>query len=118
MKGYLVKLVRDRIGERVGPARGFHYEAIEFKDQHVRLLREKLGEEVVEYLCDPSLGELVDILQALEDLAVVDLGKSWMEVEDAADRKFRERGGFRNGTVMIATDEGYNGEPRPEWGEG
>lgn len=101
--GYRIKLVRDRV-EEIGPGRAFTYKPCRNRDEHVHLLRQKLGEEVVEYLLDPSVGELADILEVIESLAWLDLGVTWEEIDQAADQKFRERGGFREGTVMEAVE--------------
>lgn len=115
---YVVKLVRDRIAERVGGDPRFHYKKLDgpFRhEQHVKLLRAKLMEEATEYLLDPSVGELADVLEVCEALARVDLGVSPIDVINAQREKREERGGFEDGTVMVATDDGAVAERRPEW---
>lgn len=104
MSGYIVKLVRDRVGDRVGPARGFQYDRCLDRDQHSRLLRAKLLEEVGEYLLDPSIGELADVYEVVYALAIVDLGVDVVAVGHAARAKRLERGSFTDGTIMVATD--------------
>lgn len=99
MRRRLVKLVRDRIGGHLGTTT-VSYEPIDDHEEHVRRLRGKLIEESVEYLLSPSVGELADVVQAVEDLAVVDLGVEMGEVLDKAQRKADERGGFGRGTGM------------------
>lgn len=118
MSGYIIKLVRDEVGERVGPARSFHYERVANYDQHVRLLRAKLLEEAGEYLTAPQeidrFKELVDLYQVIVDLAKIDLGVDFGLIQEAANFKAEERGRFLQGTIMVATDEGYQSE---SWGE-
>jgi predicted house-cleaning noncanonical NTP pyrophosphatase (MazG superfamily) len=115
--GYVVKLVRDRVHQRIGGNRDILYERVGSRQDHVRLLRAKLVEEVGEYLIDPSRGELADIFEAVRSLAVVDQRTSMLEIEEIADAKVIERGGFLEGMVMVATDDGAVGEKRPEWTE-
>jgi predicted house-cleaning noncanonical NTP pyrophosphatase (MazG superfamily) len=110
MSDYVVKLVRDRIPEIVPPdgvlaQHGVIRGALDYVElghaNHVRWLRKKIGEEVLEYLMDPSVGELADILEAVWSLATVDLGVSFEAVLEAAVRKRRERGGFTGGVAMV-----------------
>ncbi len=96
---YRIKLVRDRVHE-VGPAREFTYRPVRDRAEHVELLRQKLGEEVVEYLLNPSLGELADVYEAIRALGRVDLGVDPFEIGMEADRKLEERGAFDQGLVM------------------
>lgn len=114
--GYPIKLVRDNIEhalraradeEDVAPT--LTYERIEDRAdapeqgrvEHVKWLRKKLVEEAAEYLLDPGVGELADILAAIRALAIVDLGVSWHAVQAEEMRKHQERGGFVKGTVMV-----------------
>lgn len=122
MKGYVVKLVRDRIGERVGPERSFHYQRVRSSDEHARLLREKLLEEAGEYLMAPHRearrAELADLLEVIDALARVDCDCSITDIWNLQREKRDQRGGFEDGTIMVATDDGWSGDPRPGWGEG
>ena len=101
--GSPIKLVRDRVSE-VDTSEGITYRQVRDRAEHVKLLREKMGEEAVEYLVTPSLAELVDAAQALRNLAAVDLGVTWEEVEAARIAKYQERGGFLQGTVMVTVE--------------
>lgn len=99
--GYPIKLVRDHIGERLGNDGTITYEPIHDEAVHVGLLRRKLVEEAVEYLTDPSIAELADVLEAVWSLAAVDLKAPFEVVERRAKTKRQERGGFKRGMVMV-----------------
>lgn len=104
-EGYPIKLVRDRVSD-IDTSEGLRYRRVRDRDEHVKRLRAKLVEEVGEYLIDPSVGELADISQAVEDLARADLGVSEVEVWNAKREKFEERGGFSEGVVMETIERG------------
>jgi predicted house-cleaning noncanonical NTP pyrophosphatase (MazG superfamily) len=89
----LVKLVRDRIGEFLGDST-VSYEPITDRDDPIGSLRLKLIEEAVEYLRDPCIGELADVLAVVEALADADLGCGFQAVDREAEAKYHERGGF------------------------
>lgn len=98
---YLVKLVRDRVGDLLGDQTVL-YQPITDHDEAVKQLRAKLVEEAVEYIQQPSLEELADVLEVVKALALVDLGESWIDVEGVAEMKERARGGFRGLVGMFA----------------
>ncbi len=79
------------------------------RDEHAARLRAKLVEEVGEYLAQPSIGELADILEVVHALAYVDVGRTFAAVEQERDRKWHERGGFNRGLVMETVEP----EPAP-----
>lgn len=89
----LVKLVRDKIPEKVGDQRVV-YSDIPSRDEFVNALRQKLLEEVAEYLADPCVGELADILEVVQTLAVYDLEISLEHLEFGRREKYLENGGF------------------------
>lgn len=126
--GYVVKLVRDRIAERVGEDRSFHYEPVSNREQHAKLLLAKLLEEVGEYMVATDsaekAAELADVLDICRALAWVDVHgaaammtpeQAWKVIEVLSREKTKERGGFERGTLMVATDDGAVGDTRPEW---
>lgn len=99
--GYPIKLVRDSIGARLGGEGTITYEPVGDQETHIALLRRKLIEEAAEYLLDPSVSELADVLEVVWALSYVcHDGASAVEVE--AMRKARERGSFIDGVVMVA----------------
>lgn len=95
----LVKIVRDKMGPWLADEPAV-YRRITDPEIAVRELRKKLGEEVVEYLLDPCVGELADVLDVCRALANRDLGISWAEVENEAAAKGRERGTFHAAVGM------------------
>ena len=100
---YLVKVVRDRVQESM--LNGEHrivYKRIVDRAELVEFLKRKLGEELIEYMLNPSVDELGDILATTAALAKHDLHVDWIEVEAAATAKYRRRGGFEIGTGMYA----------------
>ena len=101
---YVVKLVRDKVGDLLAGDNRVTYEPAEehlSHDEIIQLLRAKLIEEATEYLLNPSVGELADVLTVVEALAYEDLGCGLNRVQVEAMRKLEERGGFDSGTVMI-----------------
>lgn len=98
---YPIKLVRDDIGRRLGGDGTITYEPIADRGEHIKRLRRKLVEEALEYLTDPSVGELADVLAVARALAEIDLEVPWADVTHAEAKKRSERGGFLRGTVMV-----------------
>lgn len=100
---YLIKLVRDDVEASMeNPQHGIVYKPIENRALLIASLRRKLGEEAVEYLVNPGISELADILDAVEALAELDLGVEITDVEIFAEKKRMSRGGFRGGMGMWA----------------
>lgn len=103
--GYPIKLVRDNIGERLGGEGTITYEPALDEETHIALLRRKLIEEAVEYLANPCVGELADVLEVVWSLARVDLRAPFAAVSERAKTKRIERGGFDRGMVMVGHHE-------------
>lgn len=99
--GYPIKLVRDHVGEALGGEGTISYEPIVDQDEHVALLRRKLVEEAAEYLANPSVEELADVLEVVWSLHRVDLRVPFEVVKQRAAAKRTERGGFDRGMVMV-----------------
>lgn len=99
--GYPIKLVRDHIGARLGGEGTITYAPVEDDAEHVALLRRKLIEEAVEYLTNPCVAELADVLEVVWSLARVDLRTNPSVVSARASTKRIERGGFDRGMVMV-----------------
>lgn len=119
---YPVKLVRDGVAKYLDGS--LTYEPTENREEYIRLLRAKLVEEAVEYIQDPSLSELGDVLEVVRALAENDLGSSLTDVLRFAERKFLDRGGFTgpafdSGTVMVVrttAPENFTGANEPRGG--
>ncbi len=94
-----VKLIRDKL-EPHSP--DIHLESVKHCHwMYAALLVSKLHEEVAEVankMDDPS--EYADVLQALIKVAELN-GLTWGSVLDARADKFRERGKFSSGKVMV-----------------
>lgn len=93
------KLIRDKIPDLVQDAReqiAFHYASDE---EYNKALREKLVEEVGEFLQNPSPEEMADILEVLDALCIMyDMDPAM--IQDAKDKKFLERGGFDQKIIL------------------
>lgn len=93
------KLVRDGIPEyikRKGGVPMFHNAG---ESEYWEKLKEKLGEEVAEFLKDENIDELADIFEVLE--AIRDYKKFSVEdVESAKNKKAAERGKFKNRIIL------------------
>ncbi|RLE81911.1 MAG: phosphoribosyl-ATP pyrophosphohydrolase [Thermoprotei archaeon] len=95
----LRKLVRDRVPELLSE------KSVEFRvskvtgDEKLRFLLEKLKEEADELAKNPSVDEIVDVLEVLRAISEM-LNVSWEEVEKRRIIKLMKRGGFKKGLVM------------------
>ena len=83
------KLVRDRIPE-LFPT--YTYRVLD-EAEYGSALRNKLAEEVQEYLTDRTSEELADVLEVLQALAALH-GLTPQELEEVRTRKAAERGGL------------------------
>lgn len=93
MTGTAGKLVRDRIPDIIRSQGLKPVVRVASPDEYEALLRDKLGEEVAEFLASGDVGELADVVEvvyALAALAGVDSGH--LELLRAA--KADDRGGF------------------------
>lgn len=95
-KARLVKLVRDRVAERMPADWTVEIAAIPDRETAVKSLRAKLVEEALEYLLNPEAGELADVLEVVRTLAHYDVGIGMEGVEWYATKKREDRGGFND----------------------
>jgi predicted house-cleaning noncanonical NTP pyrophosphatase (MazG superfamily) len=94
------KLVRDHIPEIIEKATGKTAKTkILEQTEYVARLREKLQEEVDEYLEEPCQDELVDITEVVEALAEVEGGLE--EMKKIKDKKQRERGAYKKKILLV-----------------
>ena len=98
------KLVRDRIPEII-EADGKTCVCETLSDEaYIRLLDQKLNEELAEYQESKSLEELADLLEVMQ--AVVRArGWTWEELERVRADKAAERGGFAKKVFLTAVKE-------------
>lgn len=85
------KLIRDRIPELLGDQAGGHRQLQ--GDEFEAALREKLQQEVNEYLASSEVMELADILEVVYALAKLD-GITESQLDYFRAEKARERGAF------------------------
>ncbi len=69
------------------------------KEELLKLLLDKLVEEVYEFIKNPSIEEAADILEVLESILKI-RGYSLKDVLDVKEVKRIERGGFDEGIVV------------------
>lgn len=97
------KLVRDRIPEIIkADGKECEIKIVEGKEKF-ELLEKKLNEEVNEFLEDKNLEELADVMEVLFGLAK-ELGHSEEELLKKREEKKLQRGGFKDGIVLIKVD--------------
>ena len=99
------KLVRDNIPE-ILEGKGILPETHIASDEEYEVkLREKLLEEVQEYLENPSIEELGDVLEVVYALSSLH-GTSRQGLEKVRQEKVSERGGFEQKIVLDRTRDG------------
>ncbi|MCP2257524.1 putative house-cleaning noncanonical NTP pyrophosphatase, all-alpha NTP-PPase (MazG) superfamily [Streptoalloteichus tenebrarius] len=95
------KLVRDRIPEIIRRDGAEPVTYVAGDEEYRRRLRDKLGEEVAEFLAadaDAAVDELADVLEVVRALAA-DLGVTPEELEAVRRAKAAERGAFADRVV-------------------
>ncbi len=93
------KLVRDRIPDIIKESgRSCTIEVLSDFD-YIRMLDEKLGEELAEYHQDHSMEELADLLEVIRAVTVA-RGWSLDELEKVRVEKARQRGGFEKKLLL------------------
>lgn len=98
------KLIRDKIPEHLD-AKKISYSIHESDAREYSLkLREKLQEEVNEFLQDNNIEELADIMEVVLALGK-DLGVSSEEIEKVRVKKIEDRGGFEKKLILEQTGE-------------
>jgi predicted house-cleaning noncanonical NTP pyrophosphatase (MazG superfamily) len=97
------KLVRDKIPQILSEKCKTHICHIASGNEFDTKLREKLQEEVQEFLDEPSLEELADIQEVV--LALVQRnGWTPKDLEGARKKKYVARGGFKVGYILEAAE--------------
>lgn len=93
---FLVKVIRDRM----------HTNTVAFSCplpmsmDSAEWMKRKLMEEVGEYLLNPSVAELADILAVLKGLSWHELGAEWSEIETECKERTRESGDFQTSRLQ------------------
>ena len=104
MKIFYNKLVRDRIPEIIEGEGKKTNMRIADQEEYFRLLKDKLVEEVDEFLDSDSLQELPDILEVIIALGGI-YGLSFKDLSEMAAEKRKARGGFDDKIVLVSVDE-------------
>jgi|JFJP01.1.fsa_nt_gi predicted house-cleaning noncanonical NTP pyrophosphatase (MazG superfamily) len=98
------KLVRDRIPEIiVKKGSKCDYHIAENNEEFITKLHEKLREEVQEFEDNPSIEEMVDIMEVLESLSIY-YGFEADEIDKEKKEKNEKRGGFKKRIILDSTD--------------
>ena len=93
------KLVRDRIPEIIeSDGKVCDWEILSDAD-YLRLLEEKLNEELGEYQLSKSLEELADLLEVMQAVLKA-RGWTWEELEQVRAEKAAKRGGFEKKILL------------------
>lgn len=93
------KLVRDAIPEYIEKLGHKAVSRILSSGDYQKFLHKKLQEEVDEFLEEPCVEELADVLEVVYALAKV-IGVSREELEGAREKKVEERGAFEKGVFL------------------
>lgn len=96
------KLVRDKVPRRIYHGGGRPILHIASPEEYRQRLRDKLREEVEEFLDSDDPRELADVLEVLRCLA--DEGVGWTQVEAWRLEKAHERGGFAGRIVWMGNE--------------
>jgi predicted house-cleaning noncanonical NTP pyrophosphatase (MazG superfamily) len=93
------KLVRDKIPEIIKNKRAVPITHIASDDEYWQKLKEKLQEEIDEFMKDSNEEELADILEVI--YAICDYKKiNKKELELLRKKKAEERGGFKDKIIL------------------
>ncbi|MBR9705955.1 nucleoside triphosphate pyrophosphohydrolase [Candidatus Pacearchaeota archaeon] len=97
------KLVRDKIPE-ILKSKGVGFLTTNVSGQkYKQKLYDKLNEEVDEYLESKEIEELADIFEVIEALCFVN-NTTLKDLFKIKQDKQKERGGFKDGIVLLKTD--------------
>lgn len=98
------KLVRDRIPEIIERSGNECKTRVLTDAEYVKMLDEKLGEELIEYRKDRNIEELADLMEVIRALAASH-GYTAEELEAVRAEKAEKRGGFEKKLLLIETVE-------------
>lgn len=99
------KLVRDRIPEIIEATGQSCMTRVLSDPDYIRMLDEKLNEELAEYQESKSTEELADLLEVIEATALA-RGCSWEELLSIKAQKRQKRGGFEEKILLLeVTDD-------------
>ena len=93
------KLVRDRIPEIIEKAGKTCTWSVLSDEEYLKLLDEKLNEELAEYQESKNMEELADLMEVMRAVASA-RGSSMEEVEKIRIQKAEKRGGFEQKILL------------------
>ena len=94
-----MKLVRDNIPKIINDSgRECKYHKAD-EAEHIARLKDKMEEELTEFMLEPSCEEAADMLEVVRGLCHIH-GIDFMDALDAANNKCARRGGFDGGIVL------------------
>ncbi len=99
------KLVRDRIPAIIEAAGERPSTRVLSCEEWGAALRAKLQEEVSEYLENPCLDEMADIVEVLRALLIAS-ANTWDQLETTRVNKRQARGGFDDRIWLMSTESG------------
>lgn len=101
-----MKLVRDKIPDIIRETGAEPDVTVAMGSVYLELLGRKMGEELEEYMEEPSYEEAADMLEVFRALVAYH-GLDLDEIERVRVQKHLERGGFESGAVLwgVAGDE-------------
>ena len=94
------KLVRDRIPEIIEASGKTCRTSVLSEADYIRMLDQKLTEELAEYQESKSMEELADLMEVIAAAAQA-RGCSWEQLMDIRNRKRTERGGFEEKILLL-----------------
>ncbi len=98
------KLVRDRIPEIIEQAGQVCSCSVLSDEDYLKMLDEKLNEELAEYQESKSMEELADLLEVVRAVTIA-RGSSPEEVEEIRRQKEEKRGGFAKKILLEEVTE-------------
>jgi predicted house-cleaning noncanonical NTP pyrophosphatase (MazG superfamily) len=99
------KLVRDRIPEIIESTGKSCLTRVLSDAEYIRMLDEKLNEELAEYQESKAMEELADLLEVIESTAIA-RGCSWEQLMVIKAEKQQKRGGFEQKILLLeVTDD-------------
>ena len=93
------KLIRDRIPQIIESQGKICVTEVLSQEAYLKMLDEKLNEELAEYQESKSLEELADLLEVMEAV-VTARGYTWQQLIATRDEKREKRGGFQDRILL------------------
>lgn len=99
------KLIRDRIPEIIEATGQRCVTKVLSQEDYIRMLDEKLNEELAEYQESKAIEELADLLEVIEATTKA-RGCSWEDLLAVKEQKRQKRGGFEEKLLLLeVTDD-------------